>query len=37
MLKNYPTVDTIFMGTNALELEIERINSQIEIIKSTEY
>ena len=37
MLKNYPTVDTIFMGTNALELEIERINSQIEIAKSTEY
>ena len=37
MLKNYPTVETIFMGTNALELEIERINSQIEIAKSTEY
>lgn len=37
ILKNYPTVDTIFMGTNALELEIKRISNQIEFGKSTKY
>ena len=32
MLKNYPTVDTIFMGTNALELEIERITVRLKLL-----
>ncbi len=37
IMKNYPSVDTIFMGSNALELEIEGINNRIEDAKSPKY
>ena len=37
IMKNYPTVDTVFMGSDALELEIDGIDNRIADAKSPNY